>query len=332
MSTHHAIEPMRFHRQFLEKPWGGRRLERVPGFQLPAGSIGETWELVDRELENSVVATGPFRGCTLRELLEDYGPELLGRARRSPQGEFPVLVKFLDAREDLSVQVHPREDQVGALPPGDGPKTECWYILDALPGSVVYLGLKPGVDAQTFARAASGPGVVELLEQRVVRAGDFVFVPGGTVHAIGAGVALAEVQQTSDTTYRLYDWGRVDAQGRPRPVHVEQGLRAIDFDLAPNGPARPKLATTARGARSASLVDVPAFAVELVELDARAELALPVLDRARIVVVLAGAGALRASEAQHLTPGDTWLVPASLGTLTLEAEEPLKLLVVRTQE
>ena len=332
MAGTHPIEPMRFERQFFEKPWGGRRLELVPGFPLPAGSIGETWELVDREKENSTVAVGPFRGRTLRDLMREHAAEVLGRARRSPQGEFPLLVKFLDARAELSVQVHPREDQAGALPPGDGPKTECWYILDALPGSVVYLGLKRGVDAAQFARAASGPEVVDLLEKRPVSAGDFLFVPGGTVHAIGAGITLAEVQQTSDTTYRLYDWGRVDAHGRPRPVHLEQGLRATTFGPAPRPPVRPEVARAGSGVRSASLVDAPAFAVELLEIDARASFAAPRLERARIVVLLAGRGSIRARMKQEIAPGDTWLVPASLGSFTLEAEEPLRLLLVRTQE
>ncbi|MBK7876074.1 MAG: class I mannose-6-phosphate isomerase [Planctomycetes bacterium] len=353
MSAPRPLEPLRFQRQFLEKPWGGRSLERVLGLALPPGKIGETWELVDRDRENSVVAEGAFQGRTLRELLREHGDALLGRARRSPAGEFPVLVKFLDAREDLSVQVHPHDDHAAELARGDAPKTECWYVLDATPESVLYHGLKPGVDAATFAARASGPGVLELLERHTVRAGDFVFVPGGTVHAIGAGIALAEVQQTSDTTYRLYDWGRVDDRGRPRAMHVDAGLRVIRFGVTAPRPVHPTTVERGRGVRAVELVDAPAFAVELVELDAGAEFALDALGRARIHVVLAGRGALRWREAAdarasasaratpavigamrscELAPGDTWLVPASLGEHVIEAREPLRLLVVRTQE
>ena len=337
MSAPTPLEPLRFQRQFLEKPWGGRALELVLGLTLPPGKIGETWELVDRDRENSVVVEGRFQGTALRTLMRERASELLGRARPSPAGEFPVLVKFLDAREDLSVQVHPHDEHARFLPPGDAPKTECWYVLDAGPESVLYHGLRPGVDAATFAARASGPGVVELLERHRVRAGDFVFVPGGTVHAIGAGIALAEVQQTSDTTYRLYDWGRLDDRGRPRATHVEAGLRVIRFGHEAAAPLRPAAVRSADGVRSVELVDAPAFAVELVVLDAGTRFALPALGRARIHVVLAGRGALawRAESASHgkeLAPGDVWLVPASLGDHVIEAREPMRLLAVRTQE
>jgi len=327
------VEPLRFERLCLAKPWGGRRLASLLGVSLPEGRIGETWELVDRERENSKVAEGPHQGRTLRELLRADGPRHLGRTRRSPAGEFPLLVKFLDAQEDLSVQVHPHDEAAARLPRGDAPKTECWYILEARPGSVIYLGLRPGVDRAAFAAAVGTPAVVDLLERHSVRAGQFFFVPGGTVHAIGAGVALAEVQQTSDTTYRIYDWGRLEPDGRPRPVHLREALDVTRFGLAPNAALEPELKACADGSRRAALVDCPSFALELCEVDAQAS--FQTLGRARLQVVLAGRGELvlaGSPRRSRLSPGDTWLVPAECGSYRIEAHSPLRVLHVDTKE
>jgi mannose-6-phosphate isomerase len=336
-----ALQPLRFERQFVEKPWGGRSLASRPGIALPpGGQVGETWELVDRPKENSVVAEGAAPGRTLRSLLEEHGVAILGRARRSPGGEFPLLVKFIDACEDLSVQVHPHDGIASTLPRGDAPKTECWYILSAAPLSVVYLGLKPGVDAAELRRRSSDRSIVELLEMHPVREGDFVFVPAGTVHAIGAGIALAEVQETSDTTYRIYDWGRVDKDGRARPVHLDQALAATRFDVGTRGPIRPRAAAFAPGVRRAPLVDCASFAVELLELDgpqagdAGARYEDSTDGVALVYVVVAGGGTLQGAGDKRYTlrAGDTWLVPASCSSPVIEARQPLRLLRARTKE
>ena len=327
-------EPLRCERLFVPKPWGGRALERQPGLALPPGKIGETWELVDRAKENSVVAEGTFRGRRLRDVLASHRAAYLGRSALSPTGEFPVLVKFLDAEEDLSVQVHPHAGVAAGLPAGDAPKTECWYILDARPGSCVYLGLVPGVDARTLRERAGSREIVGLLRRHTVRAGDFLFVPGGTVHAIGAGVTLAEVQQTSDTTYRIYDWGRVESDGRPRPIHLEQALGVTRFDDGAQGPVRPVARALPDGTRRASLVDCESFAVDLCEIATRGTFDTD--ERALVYVVLAGEGRLErggdGARSVRLSPGDTWLVPASWGEHHVEARAPLRLLAVRTKE
>lgn len=341
MAAASLVHPLRFERRFLEKPWGGSSLAERPGIALPAGrQIGETWELVDRAQENSLVAEGATPGRTLRSLMEEQGSAILGRAKLSPAGEFPLLVKFLDAREDLSVQVHPHAGIAHTLPRGDAPKTECWYILSAAPLAVVYLGLKPGVDAAELRRRAGDRSIVELLEQHPVREGDFVFVPAGTVHAIGAGITLAEVQETSDTTYRIYDWGRVDKDGRPRPVHLEQALAATRFGVTPEGPIRSRARPAGEGVQRAPLVDCASFAVELVELEGprAAGAGASVRDStggvALVYVVLGGAGTLRAEDGREfrLRAGDTWLVPAACASLTIEAREPLRFLRARTKE
>jgi mannose-6-phosphate isomerase len=324
------LEPLRFERIFLEKVWGGRALERAPGIPLPGTSpIGETWELSDREDRNSVVADGPFRGRSLRELMGERKPEILGRARTARDGSFPLLVKFLDAAEALSVQVHPHSG-VPDLPADAAAKTECWYVLAARPGSVVYLGPRRGSDASEFQALGVDSRVLGLLEVHPVEAGSFIFVPGGTVHAIGMGVTLVEIQETSDTTYRIWDWDRAS----DRPLHREQAARAIRFDRAPSVPVRAQT-RPAPGARSgglgwAQLVDCPEFKVELLEVDGVAD--GETHERALVYVALAGRGRIATDAARFdLAPGDTWLVPASVGRHRVESAGLLRILRVVTK-
>ena len=318
-----ALPPLRFERIALEKVWGGRGLERAPGIDLPAGRpIGETWELSDHGDHRSVVAAGPLAGMRLADLLERDGERLLGGARRSRDGAFPLLVKFLDACEALSVQVHPHAE-AAARRAGACSKTECWYVLAARPGAVVYLGPRADVGAQEFAALARGPEVLGLLEVHPVEAGTFVHVPAGTVHAVGMGVTLVEVQETSDTTYRLWDWGRTGRQ-----LHVDEALDAIRFGVAPPRPTRP-VARRVGGARRAELVDCAEFAVEHVEPAPLDE--ADTAGAARILISLAGRGVLScATGSADLAPGDVWLLPASTGAYRVEGAG-LGFLEVRTK-
>lgn len=309
-------QPLRFERVFLEKLWGGRRLERAPGFALPpAQKIGETWELVDRAKENSVVLEGAERGRTLGALMRAAPKDLLGRAPAARAGRFPLLIKYIDASEPLSVQVHPDDESAARLGGEAEGKTEAWYVLAAEPGAKLYCGIKPGVARADFERVADGPGVVELLNCWEARAGQCMLVPGGTVHAIGAGLVLLEVQQNSDTTYRLWDWGRVDGAGQPRETHVPRALSVAKF----GEPARPPLdavfEAAAPGLRRAPLARSRHFSMNLLELDAPVRLSTG--SQYQIYVVLRGAGelALRGEggvrkTACTLRTGDTWLVPA----------------------
>ncbi len=339
MTDRRALEPLLFERSFKPKEvWGGRALERVLGIELPANEpIGETWELVDRAEETSVVRSGAFRGTSLRELMQTRRDELLGSAKPSREGGFPLLVKFLDAKGVLSVQVHPHRMHASRLPKGDFQKTECWYILDAQDDSAIYLGLKPSVDEPTLRRCAGTDAIVDLLVRHPVKRGDFFFVPGGTVHAIGAGVVLVEVQETSDTTYRLYDWGRTESNGRPRKVHVEEALKVARFGEPAEGARARTFDDLERSAKRALLTDCDEFTLELVEFERSYELALRKRDSARIYIVFAGRGTLRvgeraaAGERYELAPGDTWLIPASLGAHVIEGARGLGLLQVTTK-
>jgi len=238
-----------------EKPWGGRRLAAY-GKDLPAGSlIGESWEVADLPDDSvatvaearSRVADGPHAGKTLRRLIAEFGSELLGSASASVDGDFPLLVKILDAREHLSVQVHPDRDYVEGHP-DTRLKTESWYVIDADPGALLYLGLREGVTVADIASRIGTAAIADLLHVVPARPGDFHHLPAGLVHALGAGVVVAEVQTPSDTTFRMYDWE--DRYRRPdRPMHPTAALEAIDVEATsahstrPDGPGSRELLT-----------------------------------------------------------------------------------------
>lgn len=219
------LPPLIFAPVYRRYIWGGRRFGSVFGRELPPGDdFAESWELVDRGTDQSTVAAGPLAGTTLGELVQTRGADLLGR--HAPRRAFPLLFKFLDASRDLSVQVHPDDTHAAMLDPPDLGKTEAWYVIAAEPGSRIYAGLRAGVSRDDFAAALRAGRCGDVLHAFAPAPGDCVFIPAGTVHAIGAGLMVAEIQQSSDVTFRLHDWNRVGPDGQPRPLHVEQGLAA----------------------------------------------------------------------------------------------------------
>jgi mannose-6-phosphate isomerase len=233
------LYPLKFQPVLKRYLWGGRRLLTELGKPLgPGDDYAESWEVSDHEAGQSVVANGPLAGKTLHDLVVKRGPELLGR--HAPQPRFPLIFKYLDCQRDLSVQVHPGDETAALLDPPDLGKTEAWLILDAQPGSRVYAGLRYGFDRQSFEREVRGGRVELCLNSFEPRPGDCVFIPAGTVHALGAGLLVAEIQQASDTTYRLHDWGRVNADGQPRQLHIDEALAAIDYAAPSVRPAAPK--------------------------------------------------------------------------------------------
>lgn len=236
-----TIYPYKFEPIYKDKIWGGRNLERLFERPLPVGlEIGESWELADLPEGTSLVSNGPDAGRTLTEITRDLGPELLGNARPMPDGRFPLLLKLLDANDILSLQVHPDEKAVREIGPGAALKTECWYVLESRQG-FIYKGLNPGVTPDQFRRAIEQDRVADLCRRIDVRTGDFYYLPAGTVHALGAGVVVAEVQTPSDTTYRVSDWGR------GREIHVEMSMKCIHFgpdsDESPGAQGNTLLAT-----------------------------------------------------------------------------------------
>ena len=224
--------PLTFAPIFQERIWGGRKLAALFGKKLPVGkSIGESWEIVDRAEEQSVVAPGRLQGKTLHELWAQDRQTIFGNVPDAPR--FPLLIKLLDACDKLSLQVHPSEKVAAEL--GGEPKTECWYVAAAEPGAEIFAGFRTPIVRKQFEQALQAGSVADHVQRIPVKSDDAMFLPAGRIHGIGSGCVLVEIQQNSDTTYRVFDWNRVDAAtGKPRQLHVDQALESIDFnDVAP---------------------------------------------------------------------------------------------------
>lgn len=330
------LYPLRFEPLFRQYLWGGRRL----GTELnkPIGDDGvyaESWEIVDHGDDQSIVANGPLAGTSLHELIQRDASALLGdrvaKAIRSEslpgnlRDRFPLLLKVLDANRDLSVQVHPNDDQASQLDPPDRGKTEAWMVMDTVPGSKIYAGLKAGVDRQAFAAAVAGGRIEETLHSLEPSVGDCIFIPAGTVHAIGAGLLVAEIQQASDTTFRIDDWGRLEANGQPRTLHISQSLDVIDFESGPVSPVTP--VPLAGDAAAVTLVDCNKFTLRRYSLSEAQS--IPAHGTFQIVAVLSGAIRIASDPSDSvLGKGDTILVPACLQSVDVEPVEAAELMVV----
>jgi mannose-6-phosphate isomerase len=270
----------------------------------------ESWEISDYKDQVSVVQEGSLAGTTIRDLIGSRGKELLGSALY-PRDQFPLLVKFIDAHQTLSVQVHPN-DEIGRRLVSDNGKTETWVILGTEPGSVIYSGLKPGVGPEEFAAAIRSGEVEHLLHRVQPRIGDCILIEAGTVHAIGAGVLLAEIQEMSDATFRVYDWGRVGDDGKPRQLHIPQALESIDFDRGPVDPIVPVQAPIANGCTLERLSQSKYFALERLNLEQPTFVGAE--DRFTITMGLRGSSDVEHGGNQmRLDFGQTLLLPAGLG-------------------
>lgn len=223
------MEPITFTPLYMERVWGGRELERIYGRQLPDAKspFGESWELVDRENEQSIVDQGTFAGSSLHDLWTQHREEIFGEGFQD-HPRFPILIKVLDARDDLSIQVHPPVELAAGL--GGEPKTEMWFIADCDPGAKLYVGLKNGVTRGDFEQAIAAGTVADCVHAITPQPGDSIFIASGRLHAIGAGFLIHEIQQNSDTTYRVFDWNRLGLDGKPRQLHVAESLASIDFN------------------------------------------------------------------------------------------------------
>ncbi len=251
-----AVYPLSFQSVFKDYIWGGRNLETRLGRELPPGDVAESWEIAAHANGQSTVANGPLAGCTLADLQQRWGERLLGSS--ADYESFPLLIKLLDANRWLSVQVHP-DDAYARKHAGELGKTELWIILHAEPGAEIIYGLKAGVDRQSLALAAEAGAVDSVLHRLPVHTGDAVYVPAGTVHALGPGAIVAEIQQNSDTTYRLYDWGRAGADGQSRPLHVDQALDVIDWRMVEPDVAPPPKLPAPQGWTREALADLRAI-------------------------------------------------------------------------
>ena len=311
------LYPLTFQPIFKQRVWGGRELERLYHKSLPPDvPIGESWEITDRPGDVSIVANGPLAGKDLRWLMQNHAAELLGD-RKAHGRRFPLLIKILDAQEKLSLQVHPPAVRAAEL--GGEPKTEMWYIAEAAPGAELYVGLKSGVTRAEFERKVEAGTVAECFHRMRVQTGDAMFLPSGRVHALGAGLVIFEIQQNSDTTYRVFDWNRLGLDGKPRELHVPQSLASIDFnDFEPSLLPRTFIQEGMQQVRP--LVCDPLFTVEACQAGAGAD--VPLRPRKlQIIALLAGRVQVGGGQAAvALAPGQFCLLPASLA-VRLRMEE-----------
>jgi mannose-6-phosphate isomerase len=298
-----ALYPLKFEPIFRHYIWGGYKLREILGKQTPKDKrTAESWELADLPDAKSVIRNGPFTGRTLTELLVKHGKEITGRADFA--GPFSLLIKFLDAQDILSVQVHPDAAACRRLGKGDL-KTECWYIISAEPGAIIYKGLKKGTTKNAFAEAINNGTVAELLAKVQVKAGQCHFLPAGTVHSMGPGILAAEIQTPSDTTFRVFDWNRVDDEGRSRQLHIKEALESIHFGVSGD-----EFPVTTAG----RLVECEYFKVDKQQQrkDSNIKLSEGIM---RVLMVIAGGGAITGSESidVEFTIGDTILIPSAFG-------------------
>jgi len=293
--------PLKFQSIFKQRIWGGQKLREIFDKDIPPfEKIGESWELADLPDDKSVIANGELAGQTLSSVIQKYPKEITGD--ENFLGPFPLLIKFLDTEDILSVQVHPDPETCQRLGKGE-PKTECWYIISATPDARIYKGLKKGVTKKQFAEAIKKGTIAELLANVPVKAGQCHFLPAGTAHSISAGLLIAEIQTPSDTTYRVFDFNRVDETGKPRPLHIKEAIESINFDMNSD-----KLPVTTVG----RLVDCEYFKVYKGHQAKSCEVFLP-SGKMKTLIILTGFGTILSADTSpvEFKAGDTLLIPAT---------------------
>jgi len=323
------LYPLRFTPVYFEKVWGDRRLETIMGRTLPPGQpIGESWEIADHPHGRSVIANGSLRGTTLHELIRCEPDGILGAHVRARFDDvFPLLLKYIDADDKLSVQVHP-DDAYALAHEGEPGKTEAWFVLHADPGAEIIAGLCDGVTREAYGNSLTAGDPAALLRHLPVRAGDTILIPAGRIHALLPGVLVLEIQQNSDTTYRLYDWERVGLDGKPRELHIEKALAVTNWS---DDHARAESTQTERldGTCKSRLVTCEYFIVDKYDLAGRQVMHLPG-DRFHFVNCVAGAGTLSwSSGAETLRFGDSALIPAVITEIVIETDGEASFLVSR---
>lgn len=322
-----ALYPLTFDPVFKDYPWGGRNLETKLGRTIPDGIVAESWEIAAHANGSSTINNGPLKGQTLGDAMALWGTALVGSNSQAALDleKFPLLIKLLDANRWLSVQVHP-DDEYGLANEGEFGKTEMWIVIHAEPAAEIIYGFKAGTTKEQYEQEIRGDDAARSLHRLPVKTGDVVFVPAGAIHALGPGVMVAEIQQNSDTTYRIYDWGR------PRPIHVEQALAVLDFELVEPGTATPKVLTEEDGLRVEQLATCPYFETERIHLpDGHAFYGLCDGASFEIWGVLSGTITLEWEGDPLTIEGIGWvLVPADLGEFQViaDAESTLVRVVV----
>lgn len=313
------LYPLTFKPLYKNYLWGGRNLEKL-GKVLPDGIVAESWEISAHQDGMGIVAEGALEGSSLKELADGYGEKLLGSLSVSKyQRAFPLLLKFFDANDWLSVQVHPN-DEYARIHENDFGKTEMWYIVDAEPGSSILYGLNRKLTRAEFKKIIDEGRISEVLKKVPVSAGDIVYIPAGTVHAAGNGILIAEIQQNSNATYRLYDFDRKNPDGTTRPLHIEKALDSINFDKATNTGKTKGLSYKNGNADIRIIIADPHFCVDMIDIDGKTDLSA---DGRSFMAYLFydGDGLLEWDNgSMPLRAGRSVLIPASLGAYTIKGK------------
>jgi len=321
------LYPLRFDPIYQYRLWGGRRFSDLLSAPLPGDRpVGEAWVLSDRTDYQSLVANGPLKGQTLGQTMEQYREQLMGKLS-SRFHRFPLLLKFLDAREMLSVQVHPSDAHPELIPAGDTAKTEAWVVIEAEQGSHIYAGLRPGTTAGNLRQSLDDGTIADHLVSIEPKPGDAVFIPAGTVHTLGNDVVVFEVQQNSDVTFRLYDWGHIDpATKEPRPLQVEQAFACIGFGASDSGLVAPRVETATPVERE-RLFDCPAFL--LWRLLGQDPFPVGATAEPRVLVGIEGSGQIMHKGTPYaVSKGDVWLLPAEAGECAFQPSGEVTLLEI----
>ncbi len=331
------MHPLRFKPIFRRYLWGGRQLAEVLNKPVGDDACAESWEIVDHNEDQSIVEFGALAGRSLGDLVGEHAVELLGEKTAASisnpdipsqlQNRFPLLLKFLDANRVLSVQVHPDDQIAATLDAPDLGKTEAWYVMHAKEGAKIYAGLKPGIDRTKFKSAIENGFTEEALHSFEPVAGDCVFIRAGTIHAIGAGLLIAEIQQCSNTTFRVFDWDRIDADGNSRPLHIEQSLDATNYSI---GPVNPESPGPADHLNAVTLIECEKFVMRRWFVDPDEPLvSLGGDDRFRILAIIGGNVTVSGDPADlPLETGQTMLLPASIGTVEITAIQATEMLEI----
>lgn len=317
--------PLKFKNIFKSVVWGGEKIAPFKGVKTGQKNIGESWELSGVKGNESVVSEGPLEGRTITSLAEEYKGALLGEKVYASTGtEFPLLVKFIDACNDLSIQVHPDDTLAAERHNGSKGKTEMWYVVQADPKAHLMSGLSKQITPEEYAAKVADNTITDVLHDYDVHAGDVFFLPAGRIHSIGSGCFIAEIQQTSDITYRIYDFGRLGLDGKPRELHTELSKAAIDYTVLPDYKTSYKSCKDQEN----ELVSCKYFTTSLYELDKEVTKDMSGLDSFVIAICIEGSGSLMDSEgnAVSLRQGETVLVPACSRSFTLRPEGSMKVL------
>lgn len=315
------FHPLKFIPVYKDYLWGGRNLEKL-GRKLPDGIIAESWEVSAHPDGVSVVADGEYAGWTLPQLVSRFGKEVLGNALPEQYlGKFPLLIKLIDANQKLSVQVHPGDEYARIHENGEFGKTEMWYIISARPNAEIIYGLKPGVTREQFREAINHQTVENCLQSLKVTAGDVIYIPSGVIHALGEGIVLAEIQQNSNATYRVYDYERVDAAGKKRVLHIDKALDVIRFGSSPLQKHPKGISLSTQHDVSKTILSAnPYFAVELYQGNGRIN-ATAIGDRFVIYTFIQGEAVIDdGHQKTYINAPESVFIPATLGDYKLEGD------------